>query len=86
VLQRLNLQRGRAHSLAIERIEAADGITKDEKPLGKCRQPFIMTLNARGKPVMGEVRYALSILDEVVQLGCMQRLGKGQKPSISCGG
>jgi hypothetical protein len=64
---------------AINRIEAADCVAENQKPLRERRQPFVMTLHAGRVPMLHDVGDPLGILDDLVKPRRRQRLGKCQE-------
>src|SRR6266851_4301921 len=72
VLQRLDLQRRRAHTLSVDRVEAADRISEYEKTLGERRETFVMAAQAIWKSMRRDLGHSLRVLYEVIQLRRMQ--------------
>src|SRR5229473_2565307 len=72
LLQRLDLQRRRAHTLSVDGVEAADRISEYEKSLGERRQTLVMAAQAVRKSMRRDLGHSLRVLYELIELRRMQ--------------
>jgi hypothetical protein len=83
--QRQRLQRGDAHALAVDRVEAAHRITHHQQPVGEAAQPLVPVADARREAEGDRVVQRLGVADRLVDVREPKRPGEGEE-AVGVGG
>ena len=79
------LQRGHAHALAVDRVEAAHRITDGEESGGEAVQQFVAVSDAGGEAEADRVIQRLGVADRLVDVGEPKRPGEIEE-AVGVGG
>jgi len=79
LVQDLGLDGTDRHALAVNRVEAAYGVTEDDQSFWEPLEPLVMVPHAAGKPVKDDLGERFAVAKEVVEVWNRERLSEREK-------